>query len=412
MTSRSNRNTATSELQRRVGEIDDRVFDVVVIGAGPAGAITSLHLADAGLDVLMVDRDRFPREKVCGDCLLFDTMESLRRAGLYDEVTRRAHQLPRATIYSPRRYHFDVPGIYWTIRRRTFDAVLAFGAARRGAHFAEADICDVAVSSDGVVALSITGSDRVIGCRLAIVATGAQVRLAGKTGLVVREEPSAVAVRKYIKSSHRIENMILSYDRSLIPGYAWIIPMGDDQYNVGCGCYYRDGESYGGLKRVLATFLEEFPEGRLLVEKSESSSRLGGAALRCGLSGSHPVHQSRHLLATGETVGATFPFTGEGIGKAMETGELAAQAAIEALKSGDFSLLDRYPERLKAELRPKYRGYFFAEKWLSRPWLNDFVSWRIQSSPLLQSRFKDFVSDTGDPRKVFAVTTVLRSFFQ
>ncbi|MDX9856954.1 MAG: NAD(P)/FAD-dependent oxidoreductase [candidate division Zixibacteria bacterium] len=403
---------AAETLQRPLDRLPDRVFDVVVVGAGPAGSITSIHLAAAGLEVLLVDRDRFPREKVCGDCLLFDAIDALRRADLLDEITRRGHQPPVATIYSPRRYHFDVPGTYWTIKRRTFDAVLAFAAARRGVLFGHAEINEASVDREGIVCLHVTGCDRVIRSRLAVVATGAQVRLAGRTGLVAREEPSAVAVRRYVRSRYPIDRMILSYDRSLIPGYAWIIPLGDGEYNVGCGCQFEKGESYGSLKRVLETFLKEFPESRRLMEQSEEVSRLGGAALRCGLQGARLIDATSRFVAVGETAGATFPFTGEGIGKAMETGELAADAITRALSSRDFSQLEAYPRRVAEELRPRYRGYFFAEKWLSRPWLNDFVSWRIQSSPLLQRRFKDFVSDTGDPRKVFAVATLVRSFFQ
>lgn len=401
-----------SELQLDSAHLPDCLYDVAVIGAGPAGAITAIHLVRAGLDVVMLDREHFPREKVCGDCLLFDAVDAMRRASLLDDVTSRAHRIPIATIYSPRRYHFDVPGVYWAIKRRTLDAVLAFGATRAGATFAQADINEIFFRDDDSVELAITGTSQNIRARLAVIATGAQVRLGEKTGLVEREEPSAVAVRRYVTSSYRIDRMILSYDRSLIPGYAWIIPLGNDEYNVGCGCYYQEGHSYGGLKRVLTTFLEQFPEGRRLMESAGHSSRLGGATLRCGLSGARPVHESGRVVAVGETVGATFPFTGEGIGKAIETGELAADAIVKAFRCQDLAHLRDYPQRIESELRPRYRGYFFAEKWLSRPWLNDFVSWRIQNSPLLQSRFKDFVSDTGDPRKVFAVTTVLRSFFQ
>ncbi|MBD3401628.1 geranylgeranyl reductase family protein [candidate division GN15 bacterium] len=388
-----------------------RRYDVIIVGGGPAGSIAGLHLADAGYDVLIAERDLFPRDKACGDCLLYDSLEALRRAGLGDDIEREAWQLPSATIYSPGRHHFDVPGQYCTLRRKTLDTIIAYGAGTRGAALTRANIVDAEVTTDGTVALTATGRKEKLRARLVMLATGAQVHLATKLGLITRQEPSAIAVRRYVKSSYRMDKMILSYDRTLIPGYAWIIPLGNNNYNVGCGCYMKPGVSVGNLKRTLQVFLEQFPQGRELMAASSATSKLTGAALRCGLTGADPVHPSNRILAIGETVGTTFPFTGEGIGKAMETGELAAQAVDEAFRTSDFSRLTTYPARIQTELRPKYRGYFFAERWLSRPWLNDFVSWRIQKSPLLQQRFKEFMSDTGDPRKVFAVATVLRSFF-
>jgi geranylgeranyl reductase family protein len=394
-----------------IAQLTERSWEAVVIGAGPAGAIAALHLAKAGRRVLLVDQETFPREKVCGDVLLYDAIAALERAGLAAEVSRRGHELPAATIYSPSRYHFDVPGRYLTLRRRTLDAVVAYGAVKAGAVFALGTVQDIGSEPGGRHRLQFAESAVELRANHVILATGAQVKLACKTGAVTREDPSAVAVRKYVRSSYKLEEMILSYDRSLIPGYAWLIPLGNDEYNVGCGTFFRKGtHSYGGLKKTLNTFLEEFPVARELMAGATAVSRLGGAALRCGLDGARP-HTAEGILAAGETIGATFPFTGEGIGKAMETGEKAAEIIAEALTASDQSHVARYSDWLTNELRPRYRGYIFAERWLSRPWLNDFMARRIQRSPLLQSQFKDFVSETGDPRKVYAVWNIVRSFF-
>lgn len=394
-----------------IAELDDHAWEAIVIGAGPAGAIAALHLARAGRQVLLLDQEAFPREKVCGDVLLIDAIEALERAGLLAEVARRGHELPAATIYSPSQFHFDVPGRYLTLRRRTLDAVVAFGAARAGAVFAQGTVQDIVSDSGCKHRLRFAESAREVSAQHVILATGAQVKLACKTGAVTREDPSAVAIRKYVRSSYQLDEMILSYDRSLIPGYAWLIPLGNGEYNVGCGTFFRRGNhSYGGLKKTLNTFLEKFPVARELMAGASEVSRIGGAALRCGLEGARP-HTDDGILAAGETVGATFPFTGEGIGKAMETGEKAAEIVAEAIAASDQSRVARYADWLANELRPKYRGYLFAERWLSRPWLNDFMARRIQRSPLLQSQFKDFVSESGDPRKVYAVWNIVRSFF-
>ena len=131
--------------------------------------------------------------------------------------------------------------------------------------------------------------------------------------------------------------------------------------------------------------------------------------LRCGLSGTHP-HGPGNVLVLGESIGATFPFTGEGIGKAMETGEIAAEVAHDALVSGDLNRLSKFPHRIEHELKPKFLGYRIAENWFSRPWLNDLVARRIRSSRFLQDLVAGIVNETVDPREIFSLRGILRSF--
>ena len=115
-------------------------------------------------------------------------------------------------------------------------------------------------------------------------------------------------------------------------------------------------------------------------------------------------------MVIGEAIGATFPFTGEGIGKAMETGELAAEVASRALGEADFDHLKEFPQRLERELKPKFLGYQLAQDWLSRPWLNDLVARRIRKSRFLQELVQGIVNETVDPREVFSVRGLVRSF--
>jgi flavin-dependent dehydrogenase len=118
------------------------------------------------------------------------------------------------------------------------------------------------------------------------------------------------------------------------------------------------------------------------------------------------------VLAIGESIGATFPFTGEGIGKAMETGELAARVAGEALISRDFSVLSKFPALLERELKPKFLGYQIAEDWFSTPWVNDFMARRIRSSRFMRESIAGIVNETVDPRRIFSVRGVIRSLMQ
>src|SRR5512132_1647151 len=88
----------------------DQSWEVVVVGAGPAGSMAALHLAKRGHRTLLLDKDTFPRDKVCGDALIPDTIRSLKRSGLHAEVCQRALKARVSTFYSPSRIQYDVQG--------------------------------------------------------------------------------------------------------------------------------------------------------------------------------------------------------------------------------------------------------------------------------------------------------------
>src|SRR6185295_13891760 len=111
--------------QFSVLDLPDREWDVVVVGAGPAGATAAAHLARAGRDVLLVDRARFPRDKVCGDALIPDAIGALDRLGALDAVRQRGQSIAATGVFSPSRIEFEVPGRFITLKRVHLDAIVA-----------------------------------------------------------------------------------------------------------------------------------------------------------------------------------------------------------------------------------------------------------------------------------------------
>ncbi len=371
-------------LQREIGDIPDRPWDVLVIGAGPAGSTAALHLARLGHSVLMADKAGFPREKVCGDGLITDSLNCLKRAGLYEEVSAAGHALSRAVVFSPSRVELEVEGECITLKRIRLDEILARGAVDGGAVFCKAAVTGLEADGAGVAALLDGGAGPEVHARVALVATGADVGLLKGLGMVERQASSAFALRCYVRSALPLDRLVFTYDRSILPGYAWIFPLGDGEFNVGCGIFnVRQGREKVNLKRAFQSFVAEFPLARELMRVGEPLSPLRGAMLRCGLSGSGPS-ASPQVLAIGECMGTTFPFSGEGIGKAMETGEMAAGAVHEALVSGDLQGLSGFLEDVRRSLHPKYVAYEAAEKWLARPWLKDLVFRRARRSRFLR----------------------------
>ena len=107
----------------------------------------------------------------------------------------------------------------------------------------------------------------------------------------------------------------------------------------------------------------------------------------------------------------TFPLTGEGIGKAMQMGMLAAEQALAALQTSNQSPIGAYRARLEAELLPSYRGYALAEKWLRRPWLYDLLVSRIEQSVHMRALATGVIVGTSHPDQLFSIANLVKSLW-
>ncbi len=392
-------------------DLPDDLWDLIVVGAGPSGSVCANGVARAGFKVLLIDKESFPRDKACGDLLIADSFASLRRMDLFEAVRAEAHVVPITRVYSPSQISFDIPGEYLGIKRRVLDALLVRRAIEAGAVSVHANVMGVTPDGDSRVAVEIAGSPHPLRGRIVALATGSVNDLAQKAGIAEDAKPSAVAVRTYVESDSGDNVIILAYDREMLPGYGWIIPVGDRTYNVGCGVTYaRTENGHHHLKRQLDRFLSSFPPAVELMRTGKQVAHLTGASLRCALSGVRSFRRGR-IIGIGETVGTTYPFSGEGIGKAMETSEFAIKAITEALRTDSHTPLAGYEDDVLRMLAPRYDGYLMAEKWLCYPWLNDFVARRVSRSRYLQHTVQEFMAEVGDPRKIYSLSSILLSYF-
>jgi len=392
---------ASPPVQHPVADLAQRFFDVVIVGAGPAGVTAAIRLASAGHQVALVDKRVFPRSKVCGDGLIGDSLRMLRRLELYDLVRSHGHLLDAVRIFSPSQHATDIPGEFMTIRRDVLDFLLAQAAVERGATFAAAEVTNLEEQPDRVVARCRSTNVGVAG-RLAVVATGADIRVVPSRARARADARSAMALRCYARSSMPLDRLIVTFDRSILPGYGWIFPLGNQEFNLGCGVFDRGtGSPSPNLRDMFHTLVDRFPPARELIAHGALTSPLKGAPLRCGLTGV-PAYAGGRIVAVGEATGTTFPFTGEGIGKAMETGALAADHVSQALAARSLEALSQLPQVLQTTLEPRYRGYHVAERWLSHAWLSDWLIKRASRSPYLRRAAAGVLNETVDPKEIFS----------
>ena len=117
------------------------------------------------------------------------------------------------------------------------------------------------------------------------------------------------------------------------------------------------------------------------------------------------------LLGTGEVVGSTYAFTGEGIGKAMETGMLAAEALLHDTQADDDDVRRRYEAAL-ARLKPRFEMYETASHVNHRPWIADVVVWRARKSPRILRRMSGMLEETQNPGRLFSWRGMSKLLFE
>ena len=221
----------------------DMQADVLVVGAGPAGCLAAVELARQGVNVLVVERSPFPREKVCGDGLLEDSLEVLESVGLDEAVKEKAHPIRSILFVAPNGTECELEGNLFTLPRKELDALLLEEACSRGANFLGGVTVSEPLVQDetcvGAVGFDQEGHKISITARLVLLATGANARILRVLGVLINRNHSAIGVRGYFRLTETIDesSMVVIYDRRLLPGYGWMFPLGQGIFNVGCGIY-------------------------------------------------------------------------------------------------------------------------------------------------------------------------------
>jgi len=274
-----------------------------------------------------------------------------------------------------------------------------------GASFHQATVSSVKNTDIGVRITTKTGE--TYRGKVALVATGVGMSLLQQTPeLICQKQPNAVAIRGYLKSSYDYDKLLVSFHASLRKGYGWIFPMTDGLYNIGCGFLSR-GRKQPDLKKCLQTFMETFPVAKQLQDEGEWVSEPIAAALRTGLSDQPCV--SGNIMALGETIHTTFPTTGEGVGKALESGIRAAQVVTATLE--DKACLNDYNGCIKA-MKPSYLGYALAEKWLRWFWVVNMMVFVANKSSYTREKMCDLFAEKVDMARLFSKKNVVKLVFR
>ena len=350
-----------------------------------------------------------------------DAMKALARLGLEQPVLRHARPVAKLKVYSADSTCVDLSADFACIARRTFDHILKEAAVQAGARFM-APLClgRAVVAGDRIGGAFFTDRKTRVGVRIearyTLLATGAASSPLEMFGICERRAPSGVAVRCYVEIpaelSGQMDFLCISLEERIRPGYGWVFPMPDNTVNLGIGCFYdaRRPPAKINARHLWRAFTENFPLAGEVTARGRATCALEGAPLRTGLCGARLSRPG--LLTIGEAAGMTYALTGEGIGKAMESGIMAADIVSSCLKRGreaSGAVEATYERRIRDELQQRFIAYTRAQTWLANARFCNYVAHKARTSAFARSRLEGVLNGTTRPDEILSLAGLVRS---
>tara|TARA_Y100000310_G_scaffold261214_1_gene270483 strand:- start:5855 stop:6994 length:1140 start_codon:yes stop_codon:yes gene_type:complete len=333
---------------------------VLIVGGGPAGSACGIESLRKGLEAVVFEKGESEREKVCGDGLSFDSQSALDYLGVFDEVIERAEEIPRAVVHMPRGKNLEIEGPFYTLRRAQLDRLLRENVESSGGEIKYGTkIDDVTINNGGVQLKDDQG--RVYEGDVLVLATGTNTKLA-KSLKFDFPSVNTAAIRGYASNESGIKDYSFWINEDIKSGYCWAFPCPDGLLNVGVFSY-GDGKSSKKLKASLSKFVE-----KVGLDESKFIDKPKIWPIRAGLRRSDCV--SDRVVLVGENIDCTYHLSGEGIGKALESGILSAQSIAES--NGDYrkEQLLAYEEKVNESMARFHDGYNKAHNLVRGPFGN------------------------------------------
>ena len=312
--------------------------DVLIVGAGPAGSVAALLLARAGVNVRLLDRARFPRDKLCGDTVNPGTLALLEGVGVGRAVCASGRPVTGMTVTGPGGacvtgdYPGDATGVALT--RRRLDQILVDAAVDAGVVFDDgvtvSAVCRHAADRVDTILVRVGGVAHPMSGRVVVAADGRASRMGASLGLTsFAARPRRWAFGAYFDGVSGLSSRGEMHIRQL--GYVGIAPLGDGVANV---CCVRDLDAIRRMPRPEAILERAIAADPPLRDRFARATRISGVTVLGPL-----AVDARHagcpgLLLAGDAAGFVDPMTGDGLRFAIRGGILAAEHALRELATG------------------------------------------------------------------------------
>lgn len=330
--------------------------DVLVVGAGPGGVAAAIELRRAGRDVVVVDKATFPRDKCCGDGLTTLALRELEHLGFQPATVPSFQRVAGATLRSPsgRIVHVPLPagqGLFAAVTPRVeLDAALVDLASAAGVKVHPGHGISDVVMNDGSVRVDVEGIGAMTAAHV-VAADGMWSPTRKALGLNVDGYLGEWhAFRQYVSgvSGLASEQLIVWFDEDFLPGYAWSFPLPDGRANVGFGILREAGRPTKEMKAMWAGLFDRPHIAAALGPAAEPEGRHLAWPIPAKVDSATLAHG--RVLFVGDAAAATDVMTGEGIGQALLTGRLAAEAIVAGGNTASH-----YTAAVRAELVADHR---------------------------------------------------------
>jgi geranylgeranyl reductase family protein len=338
------------------------MYDAIIVGAGPAGSSAAIYCNKLGLNTLLLDKSIFPRDKICGDALSGKSVKILEELDLLQDLDKLNGAIVNRIIFGNPNHSECELHLNKSLNKRHISHGFVIPRKIFDNYFFKigSDVSNVVCGFNvddliynislvvGVKGKSINGEQKKYFGNIVLGADGPYSIVSRKSGLYNSDmNYTAVGLRCYYENVEDLTDQIeLHYVNETIPGYFWIFPAGNKKANIGVGLLKsRAKKKKYNLQKIMKqvinskNFKHRFKNSNAL-EKPKGWNLPFGNTKR----GNH----GNGFLLLGDAAGLVDPFTGEGIGNAMESGKIAADIVVKAKKLNNFSnqILSEYDKVL------------------------------------------------------------------
>jgi geranylgeranyl reductase family protein len=364
--------------------------EVIIVGAGPSGATTAIALKQKGHDVLLLDRQSFPRDKACGDGIPAGAIEILYSLGLKDRIqAANFYPVHRLLLSSPNNHmleadlkkgsHFGADS--YVVPRVEFDSLIQQHAVDSGVEFQQAQVKAPIIEDGRVVGVQARFNGKVEDIRSKVV-VGAD----GVTSSIARalrpdkhlDSHRAIALRSYISDIEELPHEVEFYlYKGILPGYAWIFPLGEGQANLGLGMRL---DKYRNANKSLEEMIDIFLEIPLIKKRMKNGGQLNNVAVWQLNFGSQSIQRAYDgAILVGDAAGLINPLTGGGIHNGLQSALMASEVLHDALVKDDTSLerLQTFDRKIDENVKKNMRKSHLIQRSLIHfpMWVDLLVRW-------------------------------------
>lgn len=380
------------------------MYDLIVVGGGPAGSMCARKAASQGLDVLLLEKERVPRKKLCGGAL------SARVTEVLDFTIQSVvqHEIHCALVHAPsgRKVTIvrdDTKG--YLIKRSEFDSLLLDRARSAGVEIIDgADVLAVEQLKKGIRVL--TSGDSYRG-RMLVGADGVNSTVGRAVGLRERWPDDRVAlciaadialpaaeIQRVMSSESTGGHLAIElYPWIMEHGYSWCFPK-RNEISLGIGYTLKYGVQ--NIRDAWKKFVERFEREKDIVLDIDRVR-----AHRVSLAKFDGRLATRRTMLVGDAAGLASPVTGEGIYYAIKSGLIAGQVASEVVRNKDYRLIRAYENRLKGELKTEFSAANFVSSAVYKSYRNvNLICELAEHDPIMQDLIVDFALGTRSISKV------------